>query len=254
MLGAIIWSQVSLYVLLLIISSFSLYELYFIFRSRGFAPLSYTGMLAGIVILSLVFLERQALLPHKFLLLIIPVVLTIWLAFFIKGENIITSLMITISGIIYIVLPLSLIPFLTQNKLLTGYDPQIMLGVLFIIWTYDTGAYITGILIGKHKMAPRLSPKKSWEGLAGGVVAAILISLLISGFFNALSRTDWMVISVLVVAFSTAGDLFESLIKREAGIKDSGKSLPGHGGFLDRFDSLFFAVPIVFLYIYLLRI
>jgi len=167
----------------------------------------------------------------------------------------ISSLIITISGLIYILLPLSLILFITQNQL-TGfeYNPEILIGTLFIIWTYDTGAYISGILLGKHKMAPSISPKKSWEGFFGGMVFAIIVGILFAKFTSLLNITDWVFLSIIIVLSGTAGDLFESLLKREAGVKDSGKIMPGHGGILDRFDSLFMVIPFVFLYLYMLKI
>ena len=103
-------------------------------------------------------------------------------------------------------------------------------------------------------MAPRLSPKKSWEGLTGGIVFAFLLSIVIAKYFTLLNPVDWMILSLIIVLASTSGDLLESLIKREAGLKDSGKIFPGHGGMLDRFDSVFLAIPFVFLYLYLFKI
>jgi phosphatidate cytidylyltransferase len=254
-LGSIIWSPFSLLVLLLVVSSLSLYEYYSIFKLREYKPLTISGIVSGILIISLVFLERQGYIPHKFLELLMVPVFGIWFTFFfLKKADIMGSLIVTVSGLIYILLPLSLILFITHNTLSDGYNPQILLGTLFIIWIYDSGAYIFGSLLGKHKMAPRFSPKKSWEGLFGGTAFAILFSVLIAKYFTLLNPGDWMILSVIIVLSSTAGDLFESLIKREAGLKDSGKIFPGHGGMLDRFDSLFFAIPFVFLYLYLLKI
>jgi len=163
--------------------------------------------------------------------------------------------MVTLSGLVYILLPLSLVPFITQNQL-TGneYNPEILIGVLFVIWTYDTGAYISGILLGKHKMAPSISPKKSWEGFFGGMVFALLVAMIFARYTNLLNLSDWIILSFIIVLMGTAGDLFESLIKREAGIKDSGKIMPGHGGILDRFDSLLLILPFVFLYLYLIKV
>ena len=254
MLGSIIWSPITLAILLLIVSSLSLYEYYSIFKLRGFDPLTKTGIIAAGVILGIIFLTTQEFIPHKYLYLLIIPVFGIWFSFFMQKENIISSIIVTISGLVYIVLPLALIPFITKNELFIGYNPEILLGTLFIIWIYDSCAYISGVLFGKHKMAPGLSPKKSWEGFIGGLLFAFLFSFLLSEYFTILDRTDWMILSIIIVLFSTAGDLFESLIKREAGIKDSGKLLPGHGGILDRFDSVFFAIPGVFLYIQIFKI
>ena len=123
-----------------------------------------------------------------------------------------------------------------------------------MLWSNDTAAYLTGISLGRHKMAPAISPKKSWEGFFGGLMFAMLAGYFLGKFSSLLNSTDWIVLSIIIVLTGTAGDLFESLIKREAGVKDSGKIMPGHGGILDRFDSLFMVIPFVFLYLYLIKI
>lgn len=254
-LAAIIWSPFSLFALLLVIASLSLYEYYSIFKLRAYKPLTVYGIIAGIIITSVVFLERQDIIPQKFLVLLMVPVIGIWFSFFfLKRNDIMGSIMVTLSGLFYILLPLSLIPFITSSSLSDGYDPRILLGTLFIIWIYDSGAYIFGTLFGKHKMASGLSPKKSWEGLIGGLIVAFLLSIVMAQYFTLLNQADWMILSLIIVLASTTGDLFESLIKREAGVKDSGKIFPGHGGMLDRFDSVFLAVPFVFLYLYLFKI
>jgi phosphatidate cytidylyltransferase len=256
MLGAILLSPWTLFALLLGISGIALYEYYRMFQTRGYTPLIKGGIAAGFLILTFVFLERQLILPAKYLELLMVPVVGLWFSFiFVKRDEIIRSVMVTITGIIYILLPLSLILFITQNEL-TGfkYNPEIIIGVLLIIWTYDSGAYISGVLIGRHKMAPAISPKKSWEGFFGGMIFAVLVGFLYSRFTTILNLTDWIILSVIIVLAGTTGDLFESLMKREAGVKDSGTIMPGHGGILDRFDSLLLIIPFVFLYIYLIKI
>jgi phosphatidate cytidylyltransferase len=103
--------------------------------------------------------------------------------------------------------------------------------------------------LGKHKICARISPKKSWEGLIGGAVFAIIMGIVNSVLFQELSMISWIVIAILIVAFGTSGDFFESKLKREAGVKDSGSILPGHGGMLDRFDTVLFAAPVVYVWI-----
>jgi phosphatidate cytidylyltransferase len=256
MLGGILWNPCSLFILLLAIAGIGLYEYYNIFRLRGFTPLVTAGIISGFLILLFVFLETQSFIPPKYLELIIIPVIGLWFSFiFVKRMEMIQSLMITVTGLIYVLLPLSLIPFIAQNQL-TGfkYDPEILIGTLLIIWTYDTAAYISGNLFGKHRMAPAISPKKSWEGFFGGMVFAVIVGVLYAKFTSLLNVTDWVILSFIIVLTGTAGDLFESLIKREAGVKDSGKIMPGHGGILDRFDSLLLITPFVFLYLYLIKI
>jgi len=256
MLGAILLGPWTLLALLLTISTVALFEYYRMFEVRGYNPLVKGGIVAGVIILTFVFLERQSYIHAKYLELLMVPVIGLWFSFiFTRREEIIRSVMVTITGIIYILLPLSLIPFLTQNEL-TGlaYNPEILIGVLLIIWTYDSGAYISGVLFGKHKMAPNISPKKSWEGFFGGMIFAVIVSFLYSKYTSLLNFTDWIVLSIIIVLAGTTGDLIESLMKREAGVKDSGTIMPGHGGILDRFDSLLLIIPFVFLYLYLIKI
>lgn len=128
-----------------------------------------------------------------------------------------------------------------------GYQPQIVIGILILVWTNDTFAYIIGKRFGKHKLFERISPKKTIEGLLGGIVFAILASLLLNHFFTSLNVYIWIASAIFVGLFGTLGDLVESHFKREAGVKDSGNIMPGHGGILDRLDSILFISP--FLYI-----
>jgi len=120
--------------------------------------------------------------------------------------------------------------------------------VLPIIWFTDSGAYLIGKNFGKHKLSPRLSPKKTWEGSIGGLLFTLLFAWLIFAVTKEMNLQDWLYLSVIIAVTGTLGDLAESLLKRNAGVKDSGKIIPGHGGVLDRFDATLFAVPFVFLY------
>ena len=154
----------------------------------------------------------------------------------------------------YIIFPfliLAKIPFSDNNK----YDPKIITGIFIIIWTNDTFAYIVGKSIGKNKLLERISPKKTIEGFIGGVAFAIIAGLLISKYFvqptenfTNKSALIWMTTALLIGVFGTIGDLIESKFKRIAGVKDSGKIMPGHGGILDRLDSVIFVAPFIYLF------
>ena len=154
----------------------------------------------------------------------------------------------------YIILPfliLAKIPFGENNN----YNTKIITGIFIIIWTNDTFAYIVGKSIGKHKLLEKISPKKTIEGFIGGVIFAVIAGLLISKYyiqpvesFKLKSALIWMVSALLIGIFGTIGDLVESKFKRIAGIKDSGKIMPGHGGILDRLDSVIFVAPIIYLF------
>lgn len=150
-------------------------------------------------------------------------------------------------GQIYIV-----VPFTMLNLLNNLFDSVFLLALFALIWTYDSGAYVFGMMLGKHRLFERISPKKSWEGAIGGFVAACVAALVFSYFSTSLAPLGWLGFAFLVVFFGTFGDLSESLLKRTFNIKDSGNVLPGHGGLLDRFDSLLFATPIIVIYVALL--
>ncbi|MNS06149.1 Phosphatidate cytidylyltransferase [compost metagenome] len=155
-----------------------------------------------------------------------------------------------------------LLPFIFIVKISFGikdYNPKIIIGLFILIWTNDTFAYLVGKSIGKHKLLERISPKKTIEGFIGGVVFAIFTGYLISKLyikaspnFSEKSILIWTSIALIVGIFGTIGDLVESKFKRIAGIKDSGKIMPGHGGILDRLDSVIFVAPIVYLFYQLL--
>jgi len=150
------------------------------------------------------------------------------------------------------------LPFVFIVKISFGtndYNPKIILGLFILIWTNDTFAYIVGKSMGKHKLFERVSPKKTIEGFIGGVVFAAFAGFLISKFyiqpkpeFSSKSILIWTIIALIVSIFGTIGDLIESKFKRIAGVKDSGSIMPGHGGILDRLDSVIFVAPIIFLF------
>ena len=164
-----------------------------------------------------------------------------------ESETPLRNVATTLMGIFYVAFPMSLMLFIPV--LITGeWKPEAFLFYLFIVWGNDVFAYLTGIAIGKHKMSPRISPKKSWEGFAGGIVGAIAMgavgSIVVGG-----SLGMWLGLAAVVAITSVFGDLVESMFKREAGIKDSGKIMPGHGGILDRFDALLISSPFAFVYL-----
>jgi phosphatidate cytidylyltransferase len=157
---------------------------------------------------------------------------------------------------LYVALPLTLLNLLASAGLSGGetYSWLMPLSVFIFIWCNDSGAFCVGCTIGRHKMFERVSPKKTWEGFAGGVVVAAAAGVVMSRFFDVLTVWEWVGMALVVAVAGTLGDLVESSMKREMQIKDSGNFLPGHGGFLDRFDSTLLAVPAVVVYFALLGI
>lgn len=163
---------------------------------------------------------------------------------------------------LYVALPFALLNVLYYYPIQTGSGetvaltttPILPLSVFIFLWASDSGAYCVGSLIGKHRLFERISPKKSWEGSVGGGVLALAAACALWYFFPIMSLWQWMGMALVVVVFGTWGDLVESLMKRQLGIKDSGNILPGHGGILDRFDSAMLAVPAVIIYLYSLTL
>jgi phosphatidate cytidylyltransferase len=141
---------------------------------------------------------------------------------------------------------ISRIPYTNFNN---SYEGILILGVFIMIWSNDTFAYLTGMSIGKNKLLERISPKKTIEGFIGGVLATLIVSYLIALQFDVLSTLQWMIIGILVSFFGVLGDLIASMFKRQTGVKDTGNIIPGHGGILDRLDSIIFAAPFIYLYL-----
>ena len=179
---------------------------------------------------------------------------------YLKNEDPIHDWAYTMMAQLYIALPFSLLNtlafHLTPQGLVT-YDAVLPLSVFVFLWMNDTGAYLCGSLLGKHKLFPRISPGKSWEGSIGGGILVIAVAVLVWYLTEqyqlnqlGLSALEWAGLGLTVVIFGTWGDLVESLFKRTLGIKDSGNILPGHGGMLDRFDSSLLAIPAAVVYLY----
>ena len=186
----------------------------------------------------------------------VPYILTIVYMFieelYLKQKNPINDWAYTMLGQMYVAMPFAMIFFLAFQ-----INMLIPLCLFIFLWVNDSGAYCTGSLLGRHKLFPRISPGKTWEGSIGGGILVLIVAGVIGYFANndpsnphLLSIGGWIGLGLVVVVFGTWGDLVESLFKRTLGIKDSGKILPGHGGMLDRFDSSLLAIPAAVIYLY----
>lgn len=186
---------------------------------------------------------------------------------FTKNEDPVNDWAYSMMSQMYIALPLSCIAILAFRGVAgigVAYNALLPLSIFIFLWMNDTGAYLSGSLFGKHKLFPRVSPGKSWEGTIGGAIVVLLVAALIAWVDQnlllqtlgvqetGLSTAEWLGLGVVVVVFGTLGDLVESLFKRTLKVKDSGNILPGHGGMLDRFDSSLMAIPAAVVYIYTL--
>lgn len=176
---------------------------------------------------------------------------------YLKQENPLNNWAYSFLGQIYITLPISILNFLIFKQSGGGmatYSPILVMALFVFIWMNDTGAYLVGVSLGKHRLFERISPKKSWEGFVGGLIFAVASSFLFFYYVPEVSLIHWICMALVTSVFATWGDLTESLLKRTLGVKDSGSIIPGHGGMLDRFDSVFLAAPAVCLFEVLFRI
>jgi len=221
-------------------------------EKSGAMPQKNFGIILGILLFLAMFLKNSGLARGKITWMIIPLIFTVFIfELFRKKEKPLTNIALTLGGIIFTALPFSLINVLVFTTIQGSihYYPWLLMGIFFILWSYDSGAYLFGMKFGKFKLFERISPKKSWEGVIGGAVVALIIGILNSVVFSSVSLVGWIGISLIVIVFGTLGDLVESMFKRSLNIKDSGNILPGHGGVLDRFDSLILSLPFLFAWI-----
>ncbi|WP_430814175.1 phosphatidate cytidylyltransferase [Carboxylicivirga sp. RSCT41] len=205
----------------------------------------FAALLLGITFQVLVFLDTQGYIERSWYVVLMPLV---WLPFvyelFKGGENPFQRIALTLLLPVYVALPLS---FLFLTGCINGtFQAAILLGFFILVWCNDSGAYVVGVTIGKHKLYERISPKKTWEGFIGGVVFTIIAGIVIYSITKIASLPVWIAAALIVSVFGTIGDLVESMLKRNVDIKDSGSILPGHGGVLDRFDAVLFAAPMIF--------
>jgi len=231
-----------------------LLEFYSITVTGECKPQKITGTILGTLLYLLIsgfFLFRGSQMLTFSLILMLPIFfIPIIIELYRKKEKPLINAAVTIFGLIYIALPVALLNMMNDpvGGTLFHSFPAYLTAYFLITWIYDTGAYLVGKNFGKHKFFERISPKKTWEGTIGGTVVAILA---VGGIYFLSEGTHWvhlLVLTGLIILFGTFGDLAESLFKRSLNLKDSGTILPGHGGILDRFDTIFVSAPFVFLY------
>lgn len=190
--------------------------------------------------------NMELIITLCFILLLISMAWIFWLAPA-DPANFIGGLLVVM---LLVGAPFALLPHFHQFGK-GGNGHEVLMGFFLLLWVNETGAYLAGRAFGRHKLSPTISPKKTIEGLMGGIIVTVGSAWLIASWWNALSLRQWLVSAALVATISTLGDLFESAMKRSRGVKDSGNLLPGHGGILDRFDGFLLAAPAMFIYLLL---
>ncbi|UAM98588.1 phosphatidate cytidylyltransferase [Polaribacter litorisediminis] len=242
-ISAVLFSKESYIILISIFGFLSIWEF-----SRMIKLKTYASYLFFSILLFLMLKRQESYAVVVILAITIGSSLFLMYQLFLKKEigfsNERAKLGISIRYVILAMCFLVLLPFHEDR-----FHPYLMIGILSIIWINDSFAFLIGKNFGKNKLFPSVSPKKTIEGFFGGLVFSLIGALLISKFNVDFSMTNWLIIGLIVSSMGTIGDLVESKFKRQAGIKDSGNIMPGHGGILDRLDSLLFVAPFVYLYI-----
>lgn len=257
--GGTLLHPVTFFLVQLIIMTGSMYEYYRLVENESVKPFRVVGILSAIAIYILSAAIASGSVAPGWYLLVAPVIPVVMIAqLFRENGSPLESVSHTIFALGYIAMPWAMVPFasfgnesigtILPNNI-GGFTPGPLMALFILLWANDTGAYLVGISFGKHRLFERISPRKSWEGFFGGAVVTVIVAWLISGIFGITSPVGWIIIALLVSISGTFGDLAESMLKRSAGVKDSGSIMPGHGGFLDRFDSVLFAWPMVFLFL-----
>ncbi|MBK9934396.1 MAG: phosphatidate cytidylyltransferase [Cytophagaceae bacterium] len=244
-IGSILYSPNSFWFIFLAISVLTQYEFYKLLGMNGSLPLKLYGTFCGASIITITYLVETYTIGFESYYLIVPL---LTLTFFIKlyrkkDPRPFENLGYTFLGTIYVALPFALLMELTFWEGI--FRPMLPVGILIILWVNDSGAYFSGMLFGKRKLFERISPKKTWEGFIGGAIFGILAAFIFSRYVDVLDTKEWLMVAVIIVITGTLGDLVESLFKRSIDIKDSGSLIPGHGGFLDRFDGLLLSMPFI---------
>jgi phosphatidate cytidylyltransferase len=252
LLGCVLFSYYSFSVFFLVAAVMGLREFYRLAAAAGASPYSGMGLAAGVIVYLLflnwdMYTPGPHLRPHYFLALLPALMLV--MAMWDRAADPLKNAMVTLGGIFYVVLPFALLHELVFAPAFfqagPSYDPRVFLGMLFLIWSNDTFAYLWGSALGRHKLFERISPGKTWEGTVLGALTTYGVSFAIGKYLLGADGWLWPFLGLAVPLAATLGDLAESYIKRLAGVKDSGNIMPGHGGVLDRFDSLLFVSPLM---------
>ena len=251
LIGATLFSKLTFVLLLLAITLGGEWEFYRLAKKAGTSPQRFVGLLAGTMMIVAAaaalheILAITAVLMVAFMILIpMPLIFELYR----KSATPMANVGITYAGVIYVALPMALLTFFPMMLGNGEWKPWSVILYIFIIWANDVFAYLFGITLGKHRLFERISPKKSWEGFFGGLLGAMAMGFVAAKVLDA-NVALWIGLALIAAITGVFGDLVESLLKRSVDVKDSGSFIPGHGGWLDRFDALIFSVPFAFIYL-----
>lgn len=245
---SLIWFHAfTFFVLLLGIATVGTFELSRLVNTDQVKVQRFSPYLLSVMVIVVGFGMTYYHLPVQLMLLLLPIVAGVFIyELYRDQERPFWNIAIAMFIPLYVAIPFF---FLQLFSFCNGdYDPYLVLTFVGMVWASDTGAYLSGVTMGKHKLFPRISPKKSWEGFIGGVVLTLLLGWGIS-YFSSLTLFQLIGMALIVSILGTLGDLIESMLKRSVGVKDSGSLMPGHGGILDRFDAYVLAAPMVYFFL-----
>ncbi len=233
------------------VSIIALLEFYSLVSQTGLRPQVFPGSFFGLSVFLVIVFTASGIIPLPWIWIVLCTPIFIFITELFRNQAYpFQNAGVTILGIIYVTVPFSLLTLLHGygSKAGCGNSGWLVLSLFIILWVFDSFAYFTGSALGKRKLFERISPKKTWEGIAGGMIFGLLTAWILSSIFTSIALMHWIAISLIIMTFGTLGDLAESMLKRSVGVKDSGNLLPGHGGILDRFDAMLFAAPLLYLY------
>ena len=251
LIGATLFSKLTFVLLLLAITLGGEWEFYRLAKKAGTSPQRFVGLLAGflmIVAAAAALHEILAITAVAMVAFMILIPMPLIFELYRKSATPMANVGITYAGVIYVALPMALLTFFPMMLGNGEWKPWSVILYIFIIWANDVFAYLFGITLGKHRLFERISPKKSWEGFFGGLLGAMAMGCVAAKVLDA-NVAMWIGLALIAAITGVFGDLVESMLKRSVDVKDSGSFIPGHGGWLDRFDALIFSVPFAFIYL-----
>lgn len=260
MVGSVYYNKWAYAAIFFLIVTLTLTEFYNLFRAAKFAPNYGIGLAISSFNYVGVFLYKIGILDYQIFLLNIPLVISVFIAeLYRRKEKPFLNIAVTIFGVVYVSVPFILLHILvfysnihSEVERANGYLYYLLISLLTMMWANDTGAYTFGRLMGKHPLFKRISPKKTWEGAVGGVITTLLMAIVCGSINTEFTYIEWCILALVVSISGIYGDLFESLLKRSLNVKDSSSVIPGHGGFLDRFDGLLLISPLTIVYVEIL--
>ncbi len=251
-IGCIVWNPYSLASVFYVAGVLGMLEYYNLIKIGGLHPQATLGILTGTVLYVTIELVKLEVAPIPIVGLTIPFFLAIFIyeLYRVRPEPF-NNIAHTVMGIVYVMAPFALLNVFSFDEIVKEFQPELVLGFFIMLWLNDTGAYVFGKLLGKHKLFPKISPNKTWEGAFGGILSSVAGAAVLSIYSDNVALKHWLALAVIISISAIFGDLVESRLKRSIGVKDSSNLLPGHGGILDRFDGVLLASPMVFTYLML---